>query len=105
MLIMKRREGEAILIGDEIEVQLIYIGRKKVKIAIRAPRHLRVIAKEIQNVRDENQAASGIAAGTDLATVISRVESTRQRSQGAPFRTVEGGATIPDTGPTPSARP
>ena len=104
MLMMKRREGEAILIGDEIEIQLAYIGRKRVKIAIRAPRNLRVIAKEIQNVRDENQAAAVIAAGTDLASVISRVESTQQRYQGAPVRTVPG-AIVPDADPNPSAEP
>ena len=74
MLIMNRREGEAILIGDEIEIQLAYVGRKKVKIAIRAPRSLKVIAKEIQNVRDENHAAARVAAGTDLTGVISRME-------------------------------
>jgi carbon storage regulator len=79
MLVMKRRQGEAILIGDEIEIQLAHIGRNKVKIAIRAPRDIRVIAKEIQNVRDENQAA----ASTDLAQVISQMEPIQQRYQRA----------------------
>jgi len=73
MLMMKRRQGEAILIGDDIEIQLAHIGRSKVKLAIRAPRHLRVIAKEIQQVRNENQAAAELGCGTDLEDVISQI--------------------------------
>ncbi len=74
---MKRRQGEAILIGDDIEIQLAHIGRSKVKLAIRAPRHLRVLAKEIQEVRSENQAAADLGPGPDFANVISHIRQTQ----------------------------
>src|SRR5947199_528647 len=74
MLMMKRRQGEAILNGEDIEIQLAHIGRSKVKLAIRAPRHLRVIAKEIQQVGNENQAAADLAPTTDLADVLSQIQ-------------------------------
>ena len=77
-MMMKRRQGEAILIGDDIEIQLAHIGRSKVKLAIRAPRHLRVIAKEIQQVRAENQAAADLGPAADLAEVISRIQPAAQ---------------------------
>jgi hypothetical protein len=35
MLMMKRRQGEAILIGDDIEIHLAHIGRTRVKIGIK----------------------------------------------------------------------
>jgi len=70
---MKRRQGEAILIGDDIEIQLAHIGRSKVKLAIRAPRHLRVIAKEIEQVRNENQAAAALHTSMDLAKLIGKI--------------------------------
>jgi len=58
MLMMARREGETILIGEEIEVVIAHIGRSRVKVGIRAPREMTVIAREVQLVRDENRAAS-----------------------------------------------
>jgi carbon storage regulator len=58
MLMMSRRLGEVILIGDEIEIVIAHISRSRVKVAIRAPRHLAVMAREAKLVRDENLAAS-----------------------------------------------
>lgn len=61
MLILRRREGEAILIGDEIEIEIVQIGANKVKIGVRAPDDVRVIRKEIQIVGAENEAAGAIS--------------------------------------------
>ncbi|PWU08123.1 MAG: carbon storage regulator [Terriglobia bacterium] len=58
MLMMARREGETILIGDEIEVVIAHIGRSRVKVGIRAPRELAVMAREVKLVREENVAAA-----------------------------------------------
>ncbi len=58
MLMMARREGETILIGDDIEVVIAHIGRSRVKVGIRAPREMPVFAREVKLVRDENVAAA-----------------------------------------------
>jgi carbon storage regulator len=58
MLMMVRREGETILIGDDIEVVITHIGRSRVKVGIRAPREMPVMAREVKLVGDENRAAS-----------------------------------------------
>ena len=58
MLVMSRRLGETILIGDDIEIVIAHIGRSRVKVGIRAPRELPVIAREVKLVRDENLAAA-----------------------------------------------
>ena len=58
MLMMARREGETILIGDDIEVVIAHIGRTRVKVGIRAPREMTVIAREVKLIREENLAAS-----------------------------------------------
>lgn len=58
MLMMARREGETILIGDDIEVVIAHIGRTRVRVGIRAPKDLAVMAREVKLVRDENLAAS-----------------------------------------------
>ena len=58
MLMMSRREGESILIGDEIEIVIAHVGRSRVKVGIRAPREIEVLARELKLVRDENVAAA-----------------------------------------------
>ena len=58
MLVMSRRQGETILIGDEIEIVIAHIGRSRVKVGIRAPRQMPVIAREMKLVREENLAAA-----------------------------------------------
>jgi carbon storage regulator len=58
MLMMSRRQGETILIGDEIEIVIAHIGRSRVKVGIRAPRQTTVIAQEVKLVGEENRAAA-----------------------------------------------
>ena len=58
MLMMARREGETILIGDDIEVVIAHIGRSHVRVGMRAPKELTVMVREVKLVRDENLAAS-----------------------------------------------
>ena len=63
MLVMARRSGESILIGDEIEIVIAHIGRSRVKVGILAPRSMIVMARETRLVRDENMAAAAADAG------------------------------------------
>jgi carbon storage regulator len=72
MLVMSRREGETILIGDDIEIVIARIARSRVKVGIRAPRETPVIAREVKLIRDENVRAAG-ATAADLATLIARL--------------------------------
>jgi carbon storage regulator len=60
MMVMRRREGEKILIGDDITIHIEHIGRNKVKIAIDAPRELSIVAEEMKVVREENLAAASV---------------------------------------------
>ena len=73
MLVMSRRQGETILIGDEIEIVIAHIGRSRVKVGIRAPRQLTVIAREIKLIRDENLRAAG-ANASDLSSLLARLQ-------------------------------
>ena len=72
MLVMSRRQGETILIGDEIEILIAHIGRSRVKVGIRAPRQMPVVAREMKLVSEENLAAAG-AAASDLSGLVARL--------------------------------
>lgn len=55
MLIVSRKEGESILIGEEIEVCILEIGEGVIKVGINAPKNIKILRKELINeVRDEN---------------------------------------------------
>lgn len=43
MLILSRREGEAIKVGDDIEIVLVQIKGKIVRLGIQAPPHIAVV--------------------------------------------------------------
>jgi len=58
MLIMRRRAGETILIGDDIRIHITAIGRTRTKLAIEAPRRLAIIAQEVQLTAEQNAAAA-----------------------------------------------
>ena len=80
MLMMKRRAGESILIGEDIEIHLAHIGRTRVKIGIQAPRDVPVVAKEVKLVRDQNRAAAESRLEGTLARLVSRVRNSRYRA-------------------------
>lgn len=75
MLMMSRRAGETILIGDEIEIVIAHIGRTRVKVGIRAPRELAVLAREVKLVGDENRAAAEAASSAAWREVAARWKS------------------------------
>jgi carbon storage regulator CsrA len=47
MLVFRRQRGESFLIGNEIEVRILHVGRGFVKIGVIAPRHVEVCRSEI----------------------------------------------------------
>jgi len=80
MLVMSRRQGETILIGDDIEISIAHIGRSRVKVGIRAPRQLPVVAREMKLVREENLAAAAGSSGPALSGLIARLNPTFEQT-------------------------
>ena len=59
MLIITRRAGERIMVGDDIVVEVMEIVGNSVRVGIQAPRSVPVYREEIYAaVRDENRAAA-----------------------------------------------
>ena len=62
MLIITRRAGERIMVGDDIVVEIMEIVGNSVRVGIQAPRSVPVYREEIYAaVRDENRAAASSA--------------------------------------------
>jgi len=66
MLVIKRKQGEALLIGDDIEINIVSIDNGSVKVAISAPKSVTILRKELyKEVEEENQNA----ISTDLSVL------------------------------------
>jgi carbon storage regulator len=80
MLIIRRRDGESVLIGGEVDVEILECGQGQVKLGIRAPRGFFVLRKEIWTAQEENRAA---AQGTlkealpELIRLLGKQSTTR----------------------------
>jgi carbon storage regulator len=62
MLVLRRRAGEAIVLGGGIEIEVMEISRTRVKLGVRAPREVTVTRREVVAVAAENRKASDLMA-------------------------------------------
>lgn len=94
MLVISRRKGQSVTIGDEIELVVTELHRSTVKLGIRAPRGLAVLRGEIrESIEEANRAAaaSSVEAAVALAGTLpaapeglSTVDITVRRNERAP---------------------
>ena len=60
MLILARRIGESIMIGDQVEISIVDIKGDQVKVGIKAPAQVKVYRREVYAaIQEENRAAAG----------------------------------------------
>ncbi|MEF3305166.1 carbon storage regulator CsrA [Paenibacillus sp. GYB003] len=58
MLVLTRKKGESIMIGDQIELIVLGTEGDTVKLGIKAPRHVDIFRKEVYDtIRDSNRQA------------------------------------------------
>ena len=61
MLIITRKKGESLMIGDDIEIVISKIDDGSVKIGIKAPKDITILRKELlEEVEKENKEATKI---------------------------------------------
>ena len=61
MLILTRKTGESILIGDDIEIVITSIDQNKVKVGIKSPPHVPIYREELyRKIQEENRGAAAI---------------------------------------------
>ena len=58
MLVVTRKKDERLIIGNEIEIQVLRIGRDNVRLGIKAPPHISIYRYEIyEAIKNQNQDA------------------------------------------------
>jgi carbon storage regulator len=58
MLVIWRRAGESILVGDNVDVEVLEMRAHRVKLGIVAPESISIVRKETKLTRDENVTAA-----------------------------------------------
>jgi carbon storage regulator len=61
MLVLTRRVGESILIGPDIEVRVLELHGRQVRIGVQAPRDVTIVRDEL--VRDDGPDSGALPAG------------------------------------------
>ncbi|MBC8588307.1 carbon storage regulator CsrA [Paratissierella segnis] len=71
MLILNRKIGEGIILGDNIEIKILDIQDGKIKIGIEAPKDIPILRKEVYDaVIEENQ--KSIESEFDISVLFNK---------------------------------
>ncbi|SHF58288.1 carbon storage regulator, CsrA [Desulfacinum infernum DSM 9756] len=80
MLILTRKVGEAIRIGDDIQVVITAVDQNKVKVGIKSPRHVPIFREELyQKIQEENRQAAAIGAD-DLDDLLQALPTQTEKT-------------------------
>ncbi|GAB7055704.1 MULTISPECIES: carbon storage regulator CsrA [Paenibacillus] len=82
MLVLTRKKGESIMIGDQVELVVLGVEGETIKIGIKAPQNVEVYRKEVYlSIQESNREASNIAVNLkDLNALIKEKRNKNRNS-------------------------
>ena len=101
MLVIRRRAGQSVLIGDSVEIEILDVAPGKVKLGITAPREILVLRKEIRFTREENLMAAQGVTPEAVQSLVERIRSWANpvRDAGLSGGKLTDGKILPESGP------
>ena len=93
MLIIRRRRGESIIIGEDIEIEILETSPTQVKLGISAPKEVTVLRSEIRVTRDVNRAASS-SDTNKLSQLVDQIREIEPNPETLPAK--ESAVVLPD---------
>jgi carbon storage regulator len=80
MLVLSRKVGESIKLADDIEITVLAVDNQRVRLGIRAPRHIDVrrAAPEV-NVVETNRDAAVITDPAEKEIILSKAASAKSK--------------------------
>ncbi len=74
MLVLKRKIGETIMIGDHIEVQVLGVDGDSVKLGFSAPKQVQILRKELyEGIANENVQANQLPDKAQLLAMLNQI--------------------------------
>ena len=77
MLMIRRRCGESIFLGENIEIHVLELAGNRVKLGISAPRDVLVLRNELRLTEEFNREASQAVPPTHLLSIAAAMLKSR----------------------------
>ena len=88
MLILQRKAGESLVIGDDITIQVISVDGTRVRLAITAPEDVSILRSELVTATAANRdSAMEESAPAELLDLLGGVLDHKREGQDAPAKT------------------
>lgn len=84
MLILTRKIGEKIIIGEDVVLSVVEVSKGVVKLGIEAPKNVTILRQEVfERVRDENIASAqgGVSGLFQAAGIMKKVDEIRKKKK------------------------
>jgi carbon storage regulator len=81
MLVLSRKVGESIKLADDIEITVLAVDNQRVRLGVRAPRHINVRRSTPDETVEEanRQAAVAAAAPKDDRSLLSKAATAKNK--------------------------
>ena len=79
MLVLKRKVGEKVMVGDSIELQVLAVEGDNVKLGFVAPRHIQILRKELYEGLVTENLQAGQPDSKQSSQVIGFLKSFKER--------------------------
>ena len=80
MLVLTRKPGQSIMIGEGIEVQVLSVSGEKVRLGITAPRDVTIVRDEVlERIQDQERAAPSNNGNDPVDQSLERLSSSRRQ--------------------------
>ena len=101
MLILARRIGESIMVGDQVEISVVDIKGDQVKLGIKAPAQVKVYRREVYAAIQQENLAAAAAAPQSLPKLQELMGPEKKPPSAAPPQ----GGTDAEAGGAPGSSP
>jgi len=80
MLILTRKRGEGIAIGNDIKISILEIHGKSIRVGIQAPKHIPVHREEIYlKVQEQNRKAASESMKADFSSLAETLQTKTKK--------------------------
>lgn len=79
MLILTRKLGQSLIIGDDIEVSIVDVSGDKVKVGINAPKEVKILRSELAETMEVNKIAAGSKTDRNLLELLASTSAVLQK--------------------------
>lgn len=80
MLVLRRKAGESIFLGDDVQIEVLEVNSQGAKLGIRAPREMVILRKELKVAAEQNRAAAespGLSEVTEIFKILQKDSHSR----------------------------